>query len=250
MASINLRNASVSFPFYDAQNRSLRQRFVRASTDEILFNHQDEKQFIQAVSNITLELGPGDRLAILGENGVGKTTLLRVMGGLLKPNGGTAQIDGTPMAVLDIGFGFDSSMTLSDTITAYGLLRGKTLLETYQAEESILEFFSLSAYRDRRIRNLPAGCLFRLCSGLAFFYEASIILFDEVFDGADSVALEKVREFILQEFPADGIIAIAERTRTALTGICNKALILQDGQVLNFGEYDAIISEYCDTHTL
>jgi len=250
MTSINLNGATVSFPFYGVWNRSFKQRFVQALTGEGLQDQQGDKQLIEAISDITMQLAPGDKLAILGDNGVGKTTLLRVMSGLLKPSSGIAHIDGTPMAILDIGFGFDPSMTLSHTITAYGLLRGKTLSETCRTENAILDYFSLSPFANRQIRILPPGCLFRLCTGLAFFYDANIILFDEVFDAAGPETLEKIKNYIAREFPADGIIAVAERSRAILTGLCNKALVLEDGRLMDIGEFDAIMAKHGDKYTL
>src|SRR6516165_8969835 len=102
MASLSLKNVGVSFPIYDARQRSLRNRILGATTGGRLGTDEKRRIVVQALEGVNVELRQGDRLALIGHNGAGKTTLLRVMAGIYEPLVGSVTIEGTVAPLFDI----------------------------------------------------------------------------------------------------------------------------------------------------
>ncbi len=244
MTSIKLTDVSVQFPLYDAWNRSFKHRLVNTTTFGGLFAKQTEKIHIDAVSEISLEIGAGDRVALLGGNGAGKTTLLRLLSGLLHPIGGTVEIEGQAMAVLEAGFGYSPEMTAYDTVRLMGILRGKSDAEICRLKEAIAEFSTLGSPLSMPLRNLTPAQLFMLGASFAFAFDNRIILFDEAIEKVSTDFVLKVRDHINNDLPEDRIVIVAGRMRSIFDGLCNKALILEKGKVLDYGEYDEVVTRH------
>ncbi len=249
MASIKLTDASVRFPFYDAWSRSFKHRFVNVTSFGGLLAEYKRKIHVDALSGVSLNISPGDRVAVLGGNGSGKTTLLRVLGGLITPNGGQAEIRGRAAAVLDIGFGFDPDASVCDTIVMQGILAGRKGREIRRSVEDISGFCGLADVLAHPIRNLPQGDIFRLGTGIAFFLGADIILYDEVMETVDPAFLAKIKDYIGQSLAADSIVVIVERSRAVLDGLCTKALVLEGGRVVEFDTFVRIMDRYGPAYT-
>ncbi len=250
MASIKVDGASVHFPLYDAWNRSFKQRFVQVTSAGGLFAGRDRQVQIEAISDVSLEIGAGDRVAVLGSNGSGKTTLLRVLGGLLEPSRGSVEIDGEAACVLDIGFGFDPAATAYDTIVLHGLLQGRGLPEIRRRAEEMTEFCELAEVLNHPLRNLTPGHVFRLGTGLAFFFGADIVLYDEVFETVGPAFISKTKAHIDEAFAEDGILVVVERSRSILEGLCNRALVIDRGRIDDFDDFDAVMARHGAKYTL
>lgn len=250
MASILVDNMSVSFPLYDAWNRSIKQSLMPLSSAQRLFPNQDRIAQIDALSEVSLTLRPGDKLVILGENGSGKTTLLRVLGGLLKPSHGSVNIFGRPATILDLGFGFDLSASAYDTIVLYGILFGKNRGEIRDLVAETIEYSGLADVVGFPIRNLTPGQLFQFSIGIAISLRADILLLDETFDAVGPDFVAKTKASMIDAIGADGIFVIVERSRAILDGLCNMALVLKDGRIEDLGTFDEIMARYGDRFTI
>ncbi len=244
MPSIKLDNASVRFPIYDAWNRSFKHRFVNTASFGELLSEQNKKIYVDALSEVSIEIEPGDRIAVLGGNGSGKTTLLRAIGGLVKPSGGQVEINGLAMAIMNIGYGFDPLATVYDNIVMQGILLGKSKSEIRKAAGEISDFSELSKFMLHPLRNLSPGHIFRLGTGSALFFGAEIILYDEMMETADPSFLAKTKDYIEKSLPRETIIIVVERSRAVLEGLCNKALVLEEGKIVDHDEFDSIMSRH------
>jgi lipopolysaccharide transport system ATP-binding protein len=250
MASITVTDASVRFPLYDAWSRSFKRRFARATVGQGLAAADGDKVYIEALSNITLAISAGDRVAVLGGNGSGKTSLLRVLGGMLAPTSGSVNIDGRSAAILDTGFGFDPSASAYDTIVLRSILAGKSQPEIRSVIESIAAFSELNSELDSPIRNLTPGHIFRLGTGLAFFLGTDIVLYDEVFEAGSPDFVVKTKDHILSDFPDAGIVIVVERSRAILEDLCNKAIIIEKGRILDFDSFGSVMARHGPAYTI
>jgi lipopolysaccharide transport system ATP-binding protein len=122
MASIVLRDTHVEIPIYDASARSLKKQLLRATTGgRIVRDHG--LTVVRVINGISLELKDGDRLGLVGHNGAGKTSLLRVLAGVYEPTGGWISVEGSVIPLLDINLGIDYESTGYENV----LLRGAVL---------------------------------------------------------------------------------------------------------------------------
>jgi ABC-type polysaccharide/polyol phosphate transport system ATPase subunit len=250
MSSIAAIGATVRFPLYDAWSRSFKRRFVQVSAGQGLGTTDGNKVHIPALVDVSLQIDGGDRVAVLGGNGSGKTSLLRVLGGMLTPLDGTVDVVGRPAAILDIGFGFDANASAYETIVLQGILLGRTRAAIRQAVVDVAAFGDLAGELGSPIRNLTPGHIFRLGTGMAFAFGADIILYDEVFEAASPEFVAKTKAYFDTTFPKDGIVIVVERSRAILEGMCNKALVIEAGRILEFDAFDAVMSRHGSTYTI
>src|SRR5207245_4220339 len=123
MPSIKLDAVSVAFPIYSSGSRSLKNAVISATTGGRIANQQ-RHVVIQALDNVSLEIGHGDRVGLIGHNGAGKTTLLRVMAGIYEPLQGEVTVEGVVTPMFDTCLGIDVDSTGYENITLCGLYMG------------------------------------------------------------------------------------------------------------------------------
>ena len=127
MTLISIENVSVCFPIYEATQRSLRNRLISATTGGRIGSDARNRVVVEALFNINLKLQNGDKLALIGHNGAGKSSLLRVMAGIDEPTSGRVRVRGKTAPLLDSSLGIDQDMTGYENIELRGLLfRPKT----------------------------------------------------------------------------------------------------------------------------
>ena len=246
MALIRLQDVSVRFQLYDAFHRSFKQRifgntFAGEKNPEI-----NNKIYVDALTNVDLELVPGDRVAVFGGNGSGKTTLLRVLAGMLVPNSGRADIIGNAAPVLNIGYGFGPELTVRDTICLKGILLGHDNEEIRRVISDIASFASIEDALDFPLVNLPNGLVIALAIAMSLFFEAEIIIWDDILESLDYKFYEKIKSYLNKSSSRAPIIVIADRSKSFLDGFCNKALILEKGRLVSFEDYSEISAQWGD----
>lgn len=225
MARVQLTNVGVTFRIYDAGQRSFKRRLLP-------LNHGGGAGLeIAALSGIELTLEPGSRIALLGANSSGKTTLMRVIAGLVPPKQGEAAIDGRPGAVFSMGFGVDPEASLADLAYAQGLLMGVAASEARAKVGDILDFAEIAQFADCQAHIAPPGILSRLGIAAILCLGADIILLDEVLENMDPRLYQKFEDTILTRVAQGAVLVMAERSRSLLSRFCCEALLLRDGQI-------------------
>lgn len=237
MARIELAHVDVTFRIFDAGQRSFLRRllpFGRGAPAHALD--------IAALSDIGLTLEPGSRVAILGPNSSGKTTLLRVMAGLLPARRGTVALEGRAGGVFSMGFGVDPEARLAEIAYAQGLLMGHRPAVARAKVGLILELAEIEAYGDCQARVAPPGILFRLGIAAMLCLEADIIVLDEVLENLDPRFLPRFRDLLVRRTEAGAILVMSERSRGLLLHFCTEAILLGEGRVAGRGPLAEILT--------
>jgi ABC-2 type transport system ATP-binding protein len=242
MPSIRLRNASVDFPIYNARNRSFRHGLLRRVGGRI--HQSDGVVKVNALRDVTLSLGPGDRLAVLGGNGAGKSTLLRVFAGSYEPSVGTADIDGSISSLLDITLGMDFELTGEENVVLRGAFVGMSAVEARARVPEIAEFSELGDYMHLPVRTYSSGMMLRLAFAISTARTPDILLLDEMIGVGDSGFAAKTCQRIERMMDKASIIAIASHDPSTLRRYCNRAILLQEGSVVSEGSIAAVLAAY------
>jgi ABC-type polysaccharide/polyol phosphate transport system ATPase subunit len=224
MARIELRDVKVTYRLFDAGDRSFARSLLRG------FVH-GSGMTVSALDGINLTVEPGSRVAVLGSNSSGKTTLLRVAAGLVPPRSGTVRREGRPGAVFSMGFGVDPEAGLGDLAYAQALLMGLPPAEARTKVRPILEFADIGEHGTSKAQVAPPGILARLGIASVLCLGAEVILLDEVLEQVDPAFLDRVAGALDRHTQAGGILLAAERSRELLSRFCSEALLLRDGRL-------------------
>lgn len=240
-AHILLRNVSVTFPLMSFRDRSLRSRVVNTLT---MRRKASSPHIIPALSDINLDIRPGDRLAIIGPNGAGKTTLLRVLAGIYHPTAGTADVTGRCLSLFDLSAGFDDEATGYENIMRRGLVVGARRAEIEARRAEIAEFTELGDRLDLPLRTYSSGMMLRLIFAVATAVEGEIVLLDEWIGVGDQQFRQKARQRLDDIVARAGILVLASHDLELIRSTCNRAILMERGTIVAAGGTEDILGQY------
>ncbi|TAK78494.1 MAG: ABC transporter ATP-binding protein [Gammaproteobacteria bacterium] len=238
MARIELRNVSVKFPIYNVNSRSFKKRFLRLATGGAVVKDAHQHVVVNALNDVTLSFQHGDRIGLVGHNGAGKSTMLRLLATIYEPNEGDILIDGHISPLLDIMQGIEVELTGYENITVRGTLLGLTKAQIKAQANDIAELTGLGDYLMMPTRTYSSGMMLRLAFAISASIHPDILLIDEVFGAGDAEFMVKAREKMISLLNRSSIVVMANHSDEIVREFCNKVLLLEGGRVKYFGEVE------------
>lgn len=202
---------------------------------------------VKALNNVSFTLERGDRLALIGRNGGGKSTLLNVLAGILEPTSGTIETQGEISAIFNVGLGIRRDSTGLKNIQIRCLMAGLNKDQIQEVTESVMEFAELGDYLHLPVRLYSSGMAMRLNLALSTAIKSEILLLDEWIGTGDAAFREKVAVRMTDFVDQTNIVVLASHSMNILRRVCNKAMWLEKGVVMGFGDIDDITSLYNDS---
>ncbi len=246
MSSIQLDGISVEFRLYDPAMRSVRRQVLEGLNIGGIFSsgERQKKPSIIALSNVSLDLEAGDRVALIGHNGAGKTTLLRVMAGIYEPTRGRAKVDGRVSPIFDVRLGMDKEATGYENIALRGLLLGMTRAEIDASTEDIANFSELGPFLNMPLHTYSTGMALRLAFAISTSIEPEILLLDEWIGAGDKRFIAKAQARLQKLIGQSNILVVASHQLNLVRKLCNKAVLLERGSIKDFGPAAEILKAY------
>lgn len=242
MAKVQLENITLDYPIYGHNSRSLKSTMMNAVLGGQLIQ-EHRMQCVKALDNVNITLKEGDRVGLIGHNGAGKSTFLRVVAGIYTPSKGRLTCEGRISSLLDLGLGLEQEYTGYENIYLGGLLYGLTPGEIKDLVPDIASFTELGHYLDLPIKTYSAGMLLRLSFAIATSVSADILLLDEVTGVGDASFLNKTRKRLNNLIHQSQILILTSHSSNILRQFCNKLLWLEHGKVKDFGSM-ALLDAY------
>ncbi len=208
------------------------------------FKRQLNYKEFWALKDISFKIEKGDRVGVIGLNGAGKSTLLKVISGVLKPTEGKVKVHGNVAPLLELGAGFNKQYTGRENIFLYGAMLGYSkafLLEKY---DEIVKFSGLGEFIDVPLKNYSSGMKARLGFSIATIVEPDILILDEVLSVGDVKFRKKSLRKIKSMMENKVTVLFVSHSMKQVLKICNKAILLEKGQVVSFGEAAEIAELY------
>src|SRR3954468_11775779 len=190
-----------------------------------------EQRDIHALKDINIEIGPGERVGLLGHNGAGKTTLLKTIAGLYPLSAGRRVVRGSVRSIFEIGLGFEPDATGRENILYRGLLLGMKPDFMRSIEHEIVAFADLGDFIDYPVKTYSSGMLVRLAFGVSTAVGGDILLLDEIIGAGDASFMLKARARIQTLVEQSEILILASHDLHTLAGICQRGVILHHGQL-------------------
>jgi lipopolysaccharide transport system ATP-binding protein len=197
-----------------------------------------------ALSDVSFRIHRGECVGLLGGNGCGKTTLLKILAGLLEPSAGRARTSGRVASLIELGAGFDPEVSGRENVRLVGTVLGLTADELARREDAILEFSGLGAAVERPVREYSAGMFMRLAFSLATHVDADLLLIDEVLAVGDVRFRASCRERLDRFRAQGGTLVVAGHDLAPLADWCDRALLLDGGRLLADGPPRETIGTY------
>lgn len=236
--AIEVDNVSMKFNLSREKVDSLKDYIFKTIKREIQYNE------FRALKNVSFSVEKGDRVGILGLNGAGKSTLLKVISGVFKPTEGHVDKHGKMVPLLELGAGFDPQYTGKENIYLYGAMLGYTKKFIDSKYDEIVEFSELQKFMDVPVKNYSSGMKSRLGFSIATVVEPKILILDEVLSVGDAKFRKKSEKKIMSMFDSGVTVLFVSHSLEQVQRLCNKAMILEKGKLIAYGDIDPISEQY------
>ena len=236
---MELKNVTMKFVKYDVGVNSLKELVVRAFKGDL------KREKFVCLKNISFSIRKGESVAIIGRNGVGKSTLLKIMSGILKPTSGTVRCNGRITPLLKLGAGFDPNATGVENIYLNAAIMGYTKKEIDEKLPAILEFSELGDFIYSPIKTYSSGMMARLGFSIAVHMDSEILLIDEILAVGD-MAFQKKCYAKLDELREKGLVFLIVSHSSSVQRYCKRALWLERGRLIADGDTAEIFARYTE----
>lgn len=236
--AIIVDDVSMKFNLSKEKVDNLKDYIIKSLRKEIKYNE------FWALQNVSFTVEKGDRVGILGLNGAGKSTLLKVIAGVFKPTEGTVTKHGKMVPLLELGAGFDPQYTGRENIYLYGAMLGYKKSFIDEKYDEIVEFSELKEFIDVPLKNYSSGMKSRLGFSIATVVSPKILILDEVLSVGDAKFRKKSEKKVLSMFDSGVTVLFVSHSLAQVKRICNKAMILEKGQLIAYGDIDTIAKQY------
>lgn len=199
---------------------------------------------IPILNDINFHCVEGERIAFIGHNGSGKSSLLKTIAGIYPLKNGKIQIHGEIAAIIEMGLGFEPEMTGRGNIKLCMLFNKIIDKYSLELEKKIIEFSGLEEKIDWPVKIYSSGMLARLAFSVSIFQEPEILLLDEVFATGDSEFIARSKTAMQNKFKQVPIAILVSHQEDLIIEMCNRALLLENGTIIADGAPQEILSIY------
>ena len=197
-----------------------------------------------AFKDISFDLYQGETLGIIGRNGVGKSTLLRMMAGITKPNKGTFVNYGYQVSLLSLQLGFIHYLSGRENAVLSGMLMGLRKKEVKAKMDAIIEFSELGDFIDQPIATYSSGMVARLGFSVAFQVDPDILLIDEVLGVGDAEFSQKSAKVMQEKIHSNKTIVFVSHNAALIQQLCNRVVWIEEGISRTEGDPSSVLKEY------
>lgn len=242
MTFIKLSNASVTFSIFNTKTRSVRNTLINAIGGNV--NSIDNTVYVKALDNVSLEINEGERVGLIGHNGAGKSTMLKLLSGIYEPTEGLMDVKGYTSSLTDITMGMDPENSGYDNIIMRCILMGMTFKQAKDKVKEIIDFSELSEYIDLPTRTYSTGMYMRLAFTIATSIAPDILIMDEMIGAGDASFIEKAKIRSMALIEQTKIMVISSHDMNIMRDICTRGLWMEKGKIRMDGEINKVIEAY------
>ncbi len=235
--AIKVENVYKSFRIPHERNSSLKSAAIN------LFKKKKYTRY-EAAKGISFEVKRGEFLGVIGRNGCGKSTMLKMLAGIYVPEKGKITIDGTLSPFLELGVGFNPELSARDNVYLNGVILGLTRKEIDEKFDEIIKFSELEEFVDQKLKNFSSGMQVRLAFSVAIHAHADILLIDEVLAVGD-VNFQRKCFNVFKELKASGkTIVFVSHSMDMVEKFCDRVLVFEKAEIAFDGGAQEAAIEY------
>ena len=210
---------------------------------QVLQGKMQYKEF-WALQDVSFSVEKGEVLGLVGANGAGKSTMLKVISGILKPTKGTVTVHGNIVPMLELGSGFDLELSGRENIFLNGAILGYSeefLKEKYQ---EIVVFSELGEFIEMPLRNYSSGMVTRLAFSIATVVKPDVLIVDEILSVGDSAFQHKSKNRMIELMSGGTTVLLVSHSAEQISELCSRAIWLEKGRMKMIGPAEEVCRAY------
>jgi ABC-type polysaccharide/polyol phosphate transport system ATPase subunit/ABC-type polysaccharide/polyol phosphate export permease len=236
-AAISASGVSKVFRLPHERYTTVRERVVHPFT-------RQPYDALPALRDVSFEVAAGEFFGIVGKNGGGKSTLLKCLSGIYRPEAGEVRVEGRLAPFIELGVGFNEEMTGRDNAILNGILLGLTAREARDRLEEIIAFAELEDFVELKLKNYSSGMSVRLAFSVMIHVDADVLLFDEVLAVGDGAFQRKCLDHFARLKQEGRTVVLVTHGMESVRQFCDRAMLLHRGEVAALGDAETIASAY------
>lgn len=239
--SIEVKDVSMVFNMASESLTNLKEYFIKLARHELFFEE------FRALKHISFDVHKGEVVGLVGTNGSGKSTMLKIIAGVLEPSEGAVVTHGTISPLIELGAGFDYELTARENIYLNGALLGYTKEFIDANFDEIIDFAELNDFADMPLKNFSSGMVARIAFAIATITEPDILIVDETLSVGD-VFFQQKCERRIQHFIESGDVTVlfVSHSMEQVERICQRAVWIEKGDLRMDGPVDEVCKAYRD----
>lgn len=235
---IDVQNVSMHFNLMEEKVDSFKEYFVKLMQGKLLYS-----DFI-ALDNISFKIQKSDIVGIIGYNGAGKSTILKILAGVLTPTTGIVKVYGSIAPLIEVGAGFDPELTAAENIFLNGAILGYSKEFIQKKFNDIVDFAELQNFINVPVKNFSSGMYARLGFSIATMVRPDILIVDEVLSVGDFRFQEKCEARIRNMIDEGTTIILVSHDIEMIKRLCNKVIWLDKGKMIAYGDAIKLCQRY------
>ncbi len=236
--AVELKNVEMHFNMSKERLESFKEYFIKLVKRQLMF-----EDFI-AVNDVSFNIKKGDVFGIVGLNGSGKSTTLKLISGILEPTKGSVLTNGVIAPLIELGAGFDLELTARENIYLNGSVLGYSKKFMDEKFDDIVEFSEMRDFLDVPMKNYSSGMVARIGFAIATVTTPDILIVDEILSVGDFLFQKKCEERINKMMKDDTTIIIVSHSIDQIERLCKHVVWLDHGKVKMLGETAEVCEAY------
>ncbi len=239
----------VSKRYVLGERANAREALVAAAKRLVTRDGGDAQRELWSLRDVSFSVADGETLGILGRNGAGKSTVLKIMAGITSPTAGVSRTRGRVAALLEVGTGFHQELTGRENVYLNGAILGMSRRDITRAFDDIVEFSGVERFLDTPVKRYSSGMYLRLAFAVAAHLEPDVLVVDEVLAVGDAEFQRKCLGRMEEAGSEGRTIVFVSHDLDALTSLCRRSLWLDRGQVRSAGDTRELVRDYLASGT-
>lgn len=235
---IEVSNVSVRFNLEQEKTDTIKEYLLKLVKGQLHFNE------FYALRDVSFNVERGDSLALIGTNGSGKSTMLKLIAGVLYPSRGKVSVKGSIAPLIELGAGFDIDLTARENIFLNGAVLGHSRAYMKKHFDEIVDFAEIEEFIDVPVKNFSSGMVARLGFSIATQVRADILVVDEILAVGDFLFQQKCYRRMEKMLSGGTTLLFVSHDAEMVKKMCRRALWLNNGVMMDIGEAAAVCDKY------
>ena len=235
---IDVCDVSMRFNLATEKTDSIKEYLIKLTKGKLHFTE------FYALKNVSFSVKRGEAVALIGKNGSGKSTMLKIISGVMYPTTGSVSVCGSIAPLIELGAGFDMELTARENIYLNGAVMGFNRAFMDQYFDDIVEFSELQNFIDVPIKNFSSGMIARLGFAVATIVKADILVVDEILAVGDFNFQQKCKKRMAELMDGGTTLLFVSHSAEQVKELCQKAAWFDHGELMAYGETEEVYRMY------